>query len=151
MVPLLSDLAAERNQSAPDGQPNRRATPGELSGGPFCLPIQPAATLRLRASREPFSLRPMKMYRFLLGFDVLAFLVLLFFFATGLGTATNDDYVTVWLPLLLVPAALIAGGIMLHSKGKTGLAKAMLAVLAVPPFVYLLFVLMFIILQPDMK
>ena len=93
----------------------------------------------------------MKMYRFLLGFDVLAFLVLLFFFATGLGTATNDDYVTVWLPLLLVPAALIAGGIMLHSKGKTGLAKAMLAVLAVPPFVYLLFVLMFIILQPDMK
>ena len=93
----------------------------------------------------------MKMYRFLLGFDVLAIVLLLFFFATGLGTATNDDYVTVWLPLLLVPAALIAGGITLHKKGKTGLAKVMLAVLAVPPFIYLLFVLMFIILQPDMK
>jgi len=37
----------------------------------------------------------MKMYRFLLGFDILAFVVLLFFFATGLETATNDDYVTV--------------------------------------------------------
>jgi hypothetical protein len=93
----------------------------------------------------------MKMYRFLLGFDGLAFVLLLFFFATGLGTATNDDYVMVWLPLLLVPAAVIAGGLMLHSKGKTGLAKLVLALLAVPPMLYLLFVMLFIILQPDMK
>ena len=91
------------------------------------------------------------MYWLLLVFDGLAFVLLLFFFATGLGTATNEDYVTVWLPLLLVPAAVIAGALMLKGKGKIGLAKLLLALLAVPPFLYLLFVLMFIILQPDMK
>ena len=93
----------------------------------------------------------MKMYRFLLGFDILAFVVLLFFFAAGLGTATNDDYVVVWLPLLLVPAAMIGGAIVAHGKGHTALAKALLAVLAIPPLLIILYALMFIVLQPDMK
>ena len=84
----------------------------------------------------------MKLYRFLLVFDGLAFALLLFFFASGLGTATNDDYVTVWLPLLLIPGAVIAGALMLHGKGKTGIAKLLLGLLAVPGVLYLLFILM---------
>jgi hypothetical protein len=93
----------------------------------------------------------MKLYWTFLIFDGLAFLLLLFFFATGLESATNADYVSIWMPLLLVPAAVIGGGILLHSKGKTAIAKVLLGLLAVPPIIYLLFVLMFIVLQPDMK
>jgi len=93
----------------------------------------------------------MKLYRTLLVFDCLAFVLLLFFFATGLGTATNDDYVLVWVPLLLVPGAMIAGGIAAHNKGHTVLAKVLLAALAVPPQLVVLYALMFIVLQPDMK
>ena len=93
----------------------------------------------------------MKLYRTLLVFDGLAFLVLLFFFVTGFESATNADYVSTWLPLLLVPAAMIAGAVSLHKRGNTLIAKIVLAILALPPFVYLLFVLMFIVLQPDMR
>lgn len=93
----------------------------------------------------------MKLYRFLLVFDGLTFALLLFFFVSGLGRATNSNYLAVWLPVLLVPAAVLAGGLTLHSRGKTGLAKLVLGLLAVPPLLYLLFMVLFIVLAPDMR
>jgi len=40
---------------------------------------------------------------------------------------------------------------MLRAKGHTRGANALLSVLAVPPLLVLLYALLFIILQPDMK
>jgi len=93
----------------------------------------------------------MKLFRFLFGLDAAALLVAFGFFVTGLSRATNDNYVGVWLPVLLIPAALLWAGWTLKSKGKVGLANLVLALPALPVLFYMLFVALFIVLAPDMK
>jgi hypothetical protein len=96
------------------------------------------------------SVRRVRLFRILFAFDVLALLVLLYFFVDGLRYASGD-YVGTWVPILLVPAAVLAGAWALRGKGRTGLAKALLGALAAPFVLYLVFVALFVVLAPDMR
>jgi hypothetical protein len=94
----------------------------------------------------------MKLFRTLFAFDALALLSLLYFFADGLRYATpGSAYMETWIPILLVPAAVLALAWMLKRQGKLGAAKVLLGVLAVPFVLYGLFVLLFVVLSPDMR
>ena len=93
----------------------------------------------------------MKLFRVLFAFDALALLVLLYFFADGLRYSSGGDYFGTWLPILLVPVAVLAGAWALHRNGKHGAANALLSVLAAPFVIYLLFVGLFVVLDPDMR
>jgi hypothetical protein len=91
------------------------------------------------------------LFRFLFAFDALALLVLGYFFADGLRYEPGEDYLSLWLPILLIPAAVLAGAWALRGKGKTGVANVLLGILAAPFLLYLLFIGLFVVLQPDMR
>ena len=92
----------------------------------------------------------MRLFPILFAFDALGLLGLVWFFLDGLRyPSSGGDYMGTWLPLLLVPAAMLAGALALRMKGKTGVAKALLGVLAVPFGLYGLFVLAMVVLQPS--
>jgi hypothetical protein len=93
----------------------------------------------------------MKLFRILFGFDLLALLVLLYFFFDGLQYGTGPDYLSTWAPLLGVPILVLGGAWALRANGKVGFANALLAVLAAPFVFYLLFIGLFVVLDPDMK
>lgn len=88
----------------------------------------------------------MRLFRLLLVFDALLLLVLLYFFVDGLqyGPPAGE-----WLFMLGVPAAVMAGAWALKGKGRTGLASLMLFALALPGLLYLLFIALILILQPN--
>jgi hypothetical protein len=91
------------------------------------------------------------LFRILFVFDALALLVLAYFFVDGLQYEPGGDYLGTWMPILLVPAAVLAGAWALHGKGRTGAANVLLGVLAAPFLLYLLFIGLFVVLQPDMR
>lgn len=94
----------------------------------------------------------MRLFRILFVFDVLALLVLLYFFVDGLRYATaGGDYVGTWMPILLAPVAVLGGAWALSGKGRIGMANVLLGVLAAPFVAYLLFIGLFVVLQPDMR
>ena len=94
----------------------------------------------------------MRLFRALLAFDVLGWLVLAWFFVDGLRyPSSGGDYFGTWMPILLVPVALLGGAWALRSNGKVGLANVLLGLLAAPFVLYLLFIGMFVVLQPDMR
>lgn len=93
----------------------------------------------------------MKLFRILFGFDALAFLTLVYFFVDGLRYEPGGDYIGVWMPLLGIPALTLAGAWALKSKGSVTAANWLLGVLAAPFVLYLLFVGMFVVLQPDFR
>lgn len=93
----------------------------------------------------------MKLFRVLFAFDALALLVLLFFFADGLQYSSGGDYLSTWLPILLVPIGVLAGAWALHRNGKHGAANGLLGLLAAPVVIYMVFVGLFIVLDPDMR
>lgn len=79
----------------------------------------------------------------------LVALVVLYFFFVGLadGTVSERNF-GMWLILLAVTAASLGGGWWLKTLGKISLANTALAVLALPGFLYGLFILAAIILKP---
>lgn len=93
----------------------------------------------------------MKLFRILFAFDALALAVLLYFFADGLRYSPGTDYINTWVPLLLVPAAVLAVAWALKHGGKTTGANVLLALLAAPFVLYGLFVGLFVVLDPDMR
>ena len=93
----------------------------------------------------------MRLFRILFVFDVLGLLVLAWFFVGGLRYGQGPDYLVIWAPLLLVPMAVIAGAWALRGKGRTGTANVLLGILAAPFLLCLLFVGVFVVLQPDMR
>jgi hypothetical protein len=93
----------------------------------------------------------MKLYRILFGFDALALLSLVYFFVDGLRYEPGGDYFSVWAPLLGVPALVLAGAWALRGKGSVSGANWLLGLLAAPFVLYLLFVGMFVVLQPDFR
>jgi len=91
-----------------------------------------------------------RLFPILFAFDALGLLGLVWFFLDGLRyPSSSGDYMGTWLPLLLVPAAMLAGALALRRKGRTGPATALLAVLAAPFVLYGLFVLAMVVLQPS--
>jgi hypothetical protein len=94
----------------------------------------------------------MRLFRVLFAFDVLGLLVLVWFFVDGLRYASSGgDYFGVWLPLLAVPVAVLAGSWALSARGRTSAANVLLGMLAAPFLLYLLFIGLFVVLQPDFR
>ena len=93
----------------------------------------------------------MRLFRLLFAFDALALLGLVYFFADGLRYGAGEGYLGLWLPILLVPAGALAGAWALRAGGRTAAANVLLALLEAPFALYLLFVGLFVVLQPDMR
>jgi hypothetical protein len=91
----------------------------------------------------------MRLFPILFAFDALGLLALVYFFLDGLRyPSSGGNYMGTWLPLLLVPVAMIAGAVALRRKGHTVPANVLLGMLAAPFALYLLFVLAMLVLQP---
>lgn len=91
----------------------------------------------------------MTFFWFLWGFDALIALVVLYFFFIGLTDGSVSSFnMGIWLILLLALAAVMGGSLLLKSYGHLGLAKGVLAILAIPGFLYLLFLLLMLITKP---
>lgn len=87
--------------------------------------------------------------RALIAFDALVALVVVYFFAIGLGDGSVSSFnMGLWLGILAAVAAILGGGIALNAKGKRGAAIAVLMILAVPGLLYVLFLLLILITQP---
>lgn len=91
----------------------------------------------------------MWLYRTLFAFDALVLLVLAYFFFDGLQYSSGAEFLTLWLPILAVPIAVLAGAAVLRSKGRTGLATLLLACLALPPLLYVAFFALLLIANPS--
>ena len=91
----------------------------------------------------------MKLFWTLFGIDSAIALIVLFFFFAGLGDGSVSSFnMTLWLAISGSLAAILGGGLLLKSKGHLHLARVVLLILAVPGFLFGLFILSAIILQP---
>ena len=71
------------------------------------------------------------------------------FFIVGIGDGSVSSFnMTLWLAILATTAGVLFVGHRLHLHGRTGLAIAVLAILAVPGLLYGLFALMMIVNPP---
>ncbi len=88
----------------------------------------------------------MVIYRSLLGLTGLTAAIVVWFFLEGLADGSVSSFnITLWLGLLAVACGVPAGGAVLHANGKTGAAKALLALVAVPAVLAGLFFLLLIL------
>lgn len=93
--------------------------------------------------------RVMKFFWILWGFDALIALVILYFFFVGLADGSvSSSNMGMWMGTLLVLAAIMGGSLWLKEHSHLVIAKVILLVLAVPGFLYLLFILFAIIAKP---
>lgn len=91
----------------------------------------------------------MVLYRILLGIDALALGIALLFFAWGLSDSSVSSFnILEWILLLGTLGGILAGGLVLQRQGSEGLAKAVLALLAVPAALFGLFFLLLILASP---
>lgn len=88
------------------------------------------------------------LYRILLGIDLAAAAVAVFFFLWGLSDGTALYAPGAWLMLVGGIAAVIGGGVALARAGRMALANTLLLVLAVPAAGYVLFILLILVLEP---
>jgi hypothetical protein len=88
----------------------------------------------------------MWLFRILFDFDALLLAVLLYFFVDGLQYGPPAEE---WLFMLGIPAAVLAGAWALQANGKRGLGSILLFALATPGLLYLLFIALLLILQPN--
>jgi hypothetical protein len=87
--------------------------------------------------------------RTLLGIDVLAALVVVYFFVIGLNDGSVSSFNgELWAGLIAAVAAVVGGGWALSAKGHRGAAVAVLLILAVPAVAYALFLALILITQP---
>lgn len=90
----------------------------------------------------------MNFFWILWGFDAVIAMVVLYFFVTGLadGSITSSN-LGIWFILLLLVAGVLGGSLLLKAEHMT-IAKILLAILAVPGLIYLLFILLVVIGKP---
>jgi hypothetical protein len=89
------------------------------------------------------------LFRLLIAFDAIVAAVVLFFFCWGVSDGTVSSFnVGLWLGLLAATALSLCGGWFFYAKGNRVLALLLLLILALPGFLYLLFLLFVIIAQP---
>ena len=88
-------------------------------------------------------------FRILVGIDALIALVVLFFLMWGLSDGTVSSF-NAWIWALLVGgvAALFGGGLVLRANRQTVLANIVLAILATPGILFVLFFGLLIALNP---
>ena len=87
-------------------------------------------------------------YRALFAFDALVLLVLVYFFFDGLQYADSGASRAIWFPVLAVPIGVLAGAWALQDKGKNTLAVILLAIFAVPPALFGLFMGLIVVTNP---
>lgn len=87
-------------------------------------------------------------YRTLLGIDLVAAAIVLFFFLWGLTDGTALYAPGLWLMIVGGIAAIIGGGVTLARAGRVKAGSALLSLLAIPTVGYALFMLMILVLQP---
>lgn len=91
----------------------------------------------------------MNFFWILWGFDVLIALVVLYFFFIGIADGSVSSFnMGIWMLLLIGLAVVVLGSLALKSFGYILLAKILLSLLAIPGFLYGLFILLVIILKP---
>lgn len=94
----------------------------------------------------------MKTFWCLFGIGAVTFLVLGFYLLDGLLDGTVSSYnLNIWLSLVLGPAAVLGGGLLLRGLGRPRLANGVLALLAVPSVVvgaFLLFMIATFVIHP---
>lgn len=89
----------------------------------------------------------MTLYRVFLVIDTLVCLVISGFFLAGVGDGTvSSDNIALWVPLVVVPAAILFFGMQLKQKGRTGAATALLAAIAIPGLLGAGFVVLMIVM-----
>lgn len=92
----------------------------------------------------------MVLWRILFGIDVLAAVVVFFFFAWGVSDGSVSSFnIGTWMAILAVVAAVLGGGAALRANGHPVLSGLVLLILAGPASLYGLFVLVLIIAQPN--
>lgn len=75
--------------------------------------------------------------------------VIVVFFVVGIADGSVSSFnIVLWLGILAATAAVLLVGRHLRSRGRPGLASAVLAILAVPGLLYGLFLLLVIIAEP---
>jgi hypothetical protein len=83
------------------------------------------------------------------GFDALIALVALYFFFAGLADGSVSSFnMGLWLVILLVLGGVVMGSLWLRSSGRSGTAKAVLLILAVPGLLFVLYFLVLLISAP---
>jgi hypothetical protein len=91
-------------------------------------------------------------YRLLQGIVFTGTAALLWFFLVGIGDGSvGASNILLWTILLAVPVGALLLAWNLWSRRNTAAACIILAVPATPAFLYGLFVLMIVILQPDFR
>jgi hypothetical protein len=87
--------------------------------------------------------------RTLLGIDVLAALVIVYFFVVGVNDGSVSSFNgSLWAGLLAGTAAVVGGGWALEAKGHRAGAMVVLMILAIPAILYALFLALILITQP---
>ena len=91
----------------------------------------------------------MTFFKILWGTDAIAAIVMLYFFVAGLADGSvSSRNMGLWLIILAVLTAILAGSLWLRSHGQPALAKAILLILAIPALLYFLFILLMVISRP---
>lgn len=82
----------------------------------------------------------MTFFKIIWGLDAIVTVVVLYFFFAGLtdGTVSGRN-AGLWFFLLAALAGILGGSIWLHRHGQSGIANALLLVLAVPSFLFALY------------
>jgi hypothetical protein len=87
--------------------------------------------------------------RILFVFDALLALVILYFFVIGMADGSvSTDNMSLWLGILMGLAVVLGGGWILSARGQRAAAIVLLMILAMPGFLYGLFILAIVIFQP---
>lgn len=82
-------------------------------------------------------------------FDAIIALIALYFFITGISDGSVGAFnIKIWIFLLLGLAIILGGSYWCFTHDRLKLAKSLLYILAIPGFLYLLFLLFVIIARP---
>jgi hypothetical protein len=86
---------------------------------------------------------------FLLGFDALIAFVALYFFFAGLSDGSVSSFnIGLWLVILLGLAGVLGSSVLLRSAGRRGAAIAVLLVLGIPGFLFVIFFVVLLVSAP---
>jgi len=92
----------------------------------------------------------MILFGILLGIDVIVALVVLYFFFIGLADGSVSSFnMLLWMALPGIVVAVPVLGWALNANGYRGRANGVLSVLAIPGFLFGLFILAAVVLQPN--
>lgn len=91
----------------------------------------------------------MNFFWILWGFDCIMALVILYFFIIGLvdGSISSAN-LGLWFIILFLVAGIMGGSLVLKTNGHLTTATIVLSLLALPGFIYLLFILLVVLGKP---